>query len=108
MGGFIVTYLDWRWIFYINVPIGLLGLALVTIVHPGHARGDAPTPLRLSSASCCPACRWAACCSASRRPAAARRTSAALALIGAGLASGAAYIAYALRQRTLRRSWTLG
>jgi EmrB/QacA subfamily drug resistance transporter len=30
LGGFIVTYLDWRWIFYINVPIGLLGVALVT------------------------------------------------------------------------------
>ena len=25
--GFIVTYADWRWIFYINVPIGLLGIA---------------------------------------------------------------------------------
>lgn len=27
LGGFFVTYLDWRWVFYINVPIGLLGLA---------------------------------------------------------------------------------
>ena len=25
VGGFIVTYFSWRWIFYINVPIGLLG-----------------------------------------------------------------------------------
>ena len=31
VGGFIVTYLDWRWIFYINVPIGLLGVVLVTV-----------------------------------------------------------------------------
>lgn len=31
VGGFIVTYLDWRWIFYINVPIGILGVALVSI-----------------------------------------------------------------------------
>jgi EmrB/QacA subfamily drug resistance transporter len=30
VGGFIVTYLDWRWIFYINVPIGVLGIVLVT------------------------------------------------------------------------------
>jgi EmrB/QacA subfamily drug resistance transporter len=30
VGGFIITYLDWRWIFYINVPIGLLGIVLVT------------------------------------------------------------------------------
>ena len=31
VGGFIVTYLSWHWIFYINVPIGLLGMALVTV-----------------------------------------------------------------------------
>ncbi|TCL76086.1 DHA2 family efflux MFS transporter permease subunit [Rhizobium sp. BK251] len=31
VGGFIVTYLDWRWIFYINVPIGIIGFILVSI-----------------------------------------------------------------------------
>src|SRR6201996_5224481 len=31
IGGFIVTYLNWRWIFYINVPIGLLGIVLVSL-----------------------------------------------------------------------------
>ena len=31
VGGFLVTYLDWRWIFYINVPIGVLGFGLVTL-----------------------------------------------------------------------------
>ncbi len=31
VGGFIVTYLDWRWIFYVNVPIGLLGIVLVSL-----------------------------------------------------------------------------
>src|SRR6202034_1038081 len=30
MGGFIVTYLSWHWIFYINVPIGVAGIILVT------------------------------------------------------------------------------
>ena len=30
LGGFIVTYLSWRWIFFINVPIGVLGIVLVT------------------------------------------------------------------------------
>jgi EmrB/QacA subfamily drug resistance transporter len=30
VGGFIITYLSWRWIFYINVPIGLLGMVLVS------------------------------------------------------------------------------
>lgn len=28
LGGFIVTYLDWRWIFYINIPVGVTGLLL--------------------------------------------------------------------------------
>jgi EmrB/QacA subfamily drug resistance transporter len=28
LGGFITTYFHWRWIFYINVPIGVLGLFL--------------------------------------------------------------------------------
>ena len=31
VGGFIVTYASWRWIFLMNVPIGILGVALVTI-----------------------------------------------------------------------------
>ena len=31
VGGFLVTYLSWHWIFYINVPIGLAGIALVTL-----------------------------------------------------------------------------
>ena len=30
LGGFLVTYADWRWIFYINIPIGILGIVLVT------------------------------------------------------------------------------
>ena len=30
IGGFLVTYADWRWIFDINVPIGVLGFVLVT------------------------------------------------------------------------------
>jgi MFS family permease len=31
LGGFIVTYFSWRWIFDINIPIGVLGVVLVTI-----------------------------------------------------------------------------
>src|SRR5581483_11975078 len=30
IGGFITTYATWHWIFIINVPIGLLGIALAT------------------------------------------------------------------------------
>ena len=28
LGGFITTYFHWRWIFWINVPIGIVGIAL--------------------------------------------------------------------------------
>lgn len=30
LGGFIVTYASWRWIFFINVPIGVFGFLLVS------------------------------------------------------------------------------
>ena len=31
VGGFIVTYFSWRWIFDINIPIGMLGIVLVSL-----------------------------------------------------------------------------
>jgi EmrB/QacA subfamily drug resistance transporter len=31
VGGFITTYFQWRYIFWINVPIGILGITLVTL-----------------------------------------------------------------------------
>jgi MFS family permease len=30
LGGFITTYISWRWIFFVNVPLGLLGIFLVS------------------------------------------------------------------------------
>ncbi len=30
LGGFITTYFDWRWIFIINLPVGLAGILLAT------------------------------------------------------------------------------
>jgi len=44
LGGFLVTYADWRWIFYINLPIGVLGMALVTRFVE-DVREPAPKPL---------------------------------------------------------------
>ena len=34
LGGFVVTFLSWRWIFYLNIPIGLIGVALATLYIP--------------------------------------------------------------------------
>jgi len=30
LGGFITTYISWRWIFWINIPVGLVGITLAT------------------------------------------------------------------------------
>src|SRR5918997_5631256 len=46
LGGFITTYLDWRWIFFINIPIGILGIVLATIFVPNLKEDDTP-PLDL-------------------------------------------------------------
>ena len=37
-GGFLTTYFSWHWIFIINVPIGLLGIALVGLALPNEQR----------------------------------------------------------------------
>jgi EmrB/QacA subfamily drug resistance transporter len=34
LGGLIVTYADWRWIFFVNIPIGILGVVLATLFIP--------------------------------------------------------------------------
>lgn len=38
IGGFITTYASWHWIFLINVPIGLIGIVLVSIFLPDWHR----------------------------------------------------------------------
>ena len=34
LGGYLTDYLNWRWVFYINVPIGLLALLLIWLYVP--------------------------------------------------------------------------
>ena len=43
VGGAIVTYIDWRWIFYVNVPIGIAALVATFVIipdlRPGRSHG---------------------------------------------------------------------
>lgn len=46
LGGFITTYCHWRAIFWLNVPIGVLGLVLATRLVP-NLKGEVQRPLDL-------------------------------------------------------------
>ena len=42
IGGFFVDTLSWRWVFYVNLPIGAIALVVVAAVLPGDAGQAAP------------------------------------------------------------------
>jgi EmrB/QacA subfamily drug resistance transporter len=46
VGGFIVTYLSWHWIFFLNLPIGLAGILLVR-AYVSEIREETVPPLDL-------------------------------------------------------------
>jgi EmrB/QacA subfamily drug resistance transporter len=37
VGGFLTTHVDWRWIFYVNLPVGVAALLVLQATLPGHA-----------------------------------------------------------------------
>ena len=43
VGGFITTYFSWRWIFWINLPVAVLGMVLATLYIP-NVKGERIAP----------------------------------------------------------------
>jgi EmrB/QacA subfamily drug resistance transporter len=39
LGGFFTDSLTWRWVFYINLPIGIVALVVIAVALPGRAAG---------------------------------------------------------------------
>ena len=39
LGGLLVTYGSWHWIFFVNVPIGLAAIVFTALIIPAHAAG---------------------------------------------------------------------
>jgi EmrB/QacA subfamily drug resistance transporter len=56
LGGFITTYATWRWIFFLNVPLGLIGIVLSGIFIPNERPSQKPAldvmGLLLSGGTC--------------------------------------------------------
>lgn len=50
-GGFIVTYWDWRWIFLVNIPIGIVGIVMATVYFTDER--PSPTPLDVTGFILC-------------------------------------------------------
>jgi len=46
LGGFIVTYFSWRWIFFINIPISLFSMVLITVFFCRNTAQKRPRPPR--------------------------------------------------------------
>jgi EmrB/QacA subfamily drug resistance transporter len=96
VGGFIVTYFSWPWIFYLNVPLGVAGLALAMRFIPEirerrSGRFDFPG-LFLSGTAL--SCLIFGCEFASHGVTSLTLT---LVLFGVGIVTGALYILYARR-----------
>jgi EmrB/QacA subfamily drug resistance transporter len=94
LGGFITTYASWHWIFIINVPIGLIGLAMASRYIP-DIRAERPDAFDwpgfiLSGIAIGGLAFGVSVLGIGLLP-----VPAAAALLGAGAASSIAYIAYA-------------
>ena len=72
LGGWITDNASWRWVFYVNLPVGIAAIIVAAIALPGHvsrAQSTASTTVAPRSSSPPPY----RCCSASAGPAASTR-----------------------------------
>jgi EmrB/QacA subfamily drug resistance transporter len=95
LGGAIITFLDWRWIFWINLPMGVVGIVLVkrfipTMAAEGASPFDAPGFVLLALA-------LAPLLFGIELATRAEHLAPALALVAIGTLSGAIYIGRARR-----------
>lgn len=97
LGGTLISHLDWRWIFFVNIPLGLAAwLVIARSLHlpatESHDRIDVPSSLLVGAAACAVllGCEWGG-----RRFAWLSLPEAGLAVVGA-----LAAIVFVARQRT--------
>lgn len=96
-GGFLTTFFSWHWIFIINVPIGILGIILVSFVLPNTPERNEPRRIdRLGFVLAGAAfALFAFGCSVMSLPALPPAIGAVSAAVGIGI--GAIYVRHALR-----------
>ncbi|WP_245803147.1 MFS transporter [Acuticoccus yangtzensis] len=96
LGGFIATYFDWRWIFWINVPVGAIGILLVSLFI-GEVKSEDRPPLDVVGFVLSGAALSGLVFGLSTLGQAMLPVPVALAMVAGGLVCGAAYLWHAPR-----------
>jgi EmrB/QacA subfamily drug resistance transporter len=96
VGGFLTTYASWRWIFYINIPVGILGIAMAWWLVRDEER---PPPRRFdrNGAILCGLALSGLVIGLEMLVHGLGGIAAALAVLGIGVAAGLAYLGHARR-----------
>ncbi|MSP48961.1 MAG: MFS transporter [Alphaproteobacteria bacterium] len=97
LGGFIATYADWRWIFFLNVPVGILGFILVSLKIPQEPV-LAPPPLDIIGFLICATALSGLVMGVELVGRSDESPAAGLALLGIGAVAGAIYLVHAGRR----------